>query len=147
MEVDREDKDMLSIEKFQNNFKVTIQGGLKSVHEWTEDGEGEYCFTSGMEYYNGNFDVDICNIDKIGQKILEHINNSNYSNFKETDLVIIDNRITWNQIEDVDCNILQTVEDQDSEDKTYICVYDLFISINGVELSEDDLREILPKAD
>lgn len=147
MEVDREDKDMLSIEKFQNNFKVTIQGGLKSVHEWTEDGEGEYCFTSGMEYYNGNFDVDICNIDKIGQKILEHINNSNYSNFKETDLVIIDNRITWNQIEDIDCNILQTVEDQDSENKTFICVYDLFISINGVELSEDDLREILPKAD
>ena len=146
MEVDREDKDMLSIEKFQNNFKVTIQGGLKSVHEWTEDGEGEYCFTSGMEYYNGNFDVDICNIDKIGQKILEHINNSNYSNFKETDLVVINNRITWNQIEDIDCNILQTVEDQDSENKTFICVYDLFICINGVELSEDDLREILPKA-
>lgn len=50
MEVDREDKDMLSIEKFQNNFKVTIQGGLKSVHEWTEEGEGE-------EYIHENYKV------------------------------------------------------------------------------------------
>lgn len=137
---------MLSIEKFQNNFKVTIQGGLKIVHEWTEDGEGEYCLTSGMEYYNGNFDVDINTMNTIGQKILERINNSNYSDFKESDLTIIDNRISWNQIEDVNCNILQTVEEQDSEDKTYICDYDIFVSINGVNLSEEDLREILPKA-
>lgn len=34
---------MLVVEKFQNNFKVTIQGGLKLVHEWTEEGEGYEC--------------------------------------------------------------------------------------------------------
>lgn len=137
---------MLVVEKFQNNFKVTIQGGLKLIYEWTEDGEGEYCATSGMEYYNGNFDVDINTIHTIGQKILERINNSNYSDFKESDLAILDNRISWNQIEDVNCNILQTIKEEDSEDKTYICDYDIFVSINGVELSEEDLREILPKA-
>lgn len=27
---------MLNIEKFRNNFKITIQGGLKTVHEWSE---------------------------------------------------------------------------------------------------------------
>ena len=53
---------MLNIEKFLNNFKVTIQGGIKMVHEWTNEGEGDFCQCSGMEYYNGSFDVDIHNI-------------------------------------------------------------------------------------
>lgn len=33
---------MLNIEKFLNNFKVTIQGGIKMVHEWTNEGEGDF---------------------------------------------------------------------------------------------------------
>ena len=65
---------MLNISKFQNNFKVTIQGGLKMVHEWSENGEGDFCQCSGMEYYNGSFDVDIHNIGRIGELILAHIN-------------------------------------------------------------------------
>lgn len=44
---------MLNIAKFQNNFKVTIQGGIKMVNEWTKEGEGKFCQYSGMEYYNG----------------------------------------------------------------------------------------------
>lgn len=137
---------MLNITKFQNNFKVTIQGGLKMVHEWMEDGEGGFCQWSGMEYYNGSFDVDINNISTIGELLLAHINGSNYSNLKESNLSIIDNRIAWNQIEDSDCNILNTVEEQEREEKCYICDYDIFVSINGVELVEDDLKEILPNA-
>lgn len=137
---------MLNITKFQNNFKMTIQGGLKMVHEWTEDGEGEFCHCSGMEYYNGSFDVDINNISAIGELLLAHINGSNYSNLKESDLSIIDNRIVWNQIEDNDCNILDTMEEQEREEKCYICDYDIFVSINGIELMEEELKELLPKA-
>jgi len=136
---------MFNIEKFQNNFKVTIQGGLKIVHEWTEEGEGAYCFTSGMEYYNGSFDVNINNINNIGSLILAHINKCNYSTFKMLDLVIIDNRISWNQIEDNECNILETIEEQETEEKCYICDYDVFISINGIELEEEDLISLLPE--
>lgn len=86
---------MLNIDRFQKNFKVTIQGGLKMIHRWTEEGEGEYMHTCGMEYYNDNFDVDINNVHAIGKKILESINKNNYSDFEESDLCIIDNRITW----------------------------------------------------
>lgn len=141
-------KIMLNIEKFQNNFKVTIQGGLRTVHEWTENGEGDYCFSTGMEYYNGSFDVDINNIQTIGRKIIEHINKSNCSsfNYEESDLTIIDNRISFNQIEDVDCNIIETVSERQVEENLYICDYDVFVSINGIELSEEELKEILPEA-
>lgn len=137
---------MLNIEKFQNNFKVTIQGGIKMVHEWTNEGEGDFCQCSGMEYYNGSFDVDIHNIHSIGKMVLAHINKCNYSDFKESDLSIIDNRVSWNQIEDADCNILDTTEEQEREEKCYICDYTVFVSINGIELEEYDLREMLPKA-
>lgn len=137
---------MLNIEKFRNNFKVTIQGGFKTVHEWGEDGEGSYCFSSGMEYYNGSFDVDINYIEEIGKKIIESINNSNYSSMKESDFTIIDNRLCWNQIEDADCNILMSNEEIEAEVKTYICDYDVFISINGIELKEKDLKELFHDA-
>lgn len=136
---------MLNFTKFQNNFKVTIQGGLKVVHEWTNEGEGDFCQCSGMECYNGSFDINIHNISRIGELILAHINKCNYSDFKESDLSIIDNRVSWNQIEDADCNILDTIEEQEREEKCYICDYDVFVSINGIELTEDDLREVLPK--
>ena len=101
----------------------------------------------GMEYYNGSFDIDINNVEGIGKKILEHINKCNYTDFKESDLTIIDNRITWNQIEDNDCNILETIEEEEEADKCYICDYDIFVSINGVDLIEEELREILPEAE
>lgn len=133
---------MLNITKFQNNFKVTIQGGLKMVHEWSKEGEGDFCQCSGMEYYNGSFDVDIHIISRIGDLILAHINKCNYSDFEESDLSIIDNRVSWNQIEDADGNILDTIEEQERDEKCYICDYDVFVSINGIELEEDDLREI-----
>ena len=136
---------MLNIGKFQNNFKITIQGGLKQVHEWTENGEGEYCFTSGMEYYNGSFDVDIDNISAIGKLIVEHINKCNYTKFAEKDFSVIDNRITWNQIEDNGCNVLSP-EEQETEERQYICDYDVFVSINGIELEEEELLELLPEA-
>lgn len=136
---------MLSISKFQNNFKITIQGGLKMVHEWSENGEGDFCQCSGMEYYNGSFDVDIHNISRIGELILAHINTCNYSDLKESDLSIIDNRVSWNQIEDADGNILNTPKEQKRNEKCYICDYDVFVSINGIKLTEDDLKEILPK--
>lgn len=139
---------MLNLQRFQNNFKVTIQGGYKMVHEWsTEEGEGDYISTIGMEYYNGSFDIDITNIGSVGKKILEHINKCNYTDFKESDLTIIDNRITWNQIEDNDCNILETIEEEEESDKCYICDYDIFVSINGIDLTEEELREILPEAE
>lgn len=137
---------MLNIKKFSNNFKIIIQGGLKTVHEWGEDGEGNYCFSSGMEYYNGSFDVDINNIEGIGKKVIESINNSNYSSMKESDFTIIDNCLCWNQIENGDCNILETQEEIETAEKTYICDYDVFISINGIELEEEDLREIFHDA-
>lgn len=137
---------MLNIEKFRNNFKIIIQGGLKTVYEWGEDGEGNYCFSSGMEYYNRSFDVDKNHIEDIGKKIIENINNSNYSNMKESDFTIIDNRLSWNQIEGNECNILETQEEIKAEEKTYICDYDVFISINGIELEEEDLREIFYEA-
>lgn len=137
---------MLNIEKFRNNFKIIIQGGLKTVHEWGEDGEGKYCFSSGMEYYNGSFDVNKNHIEDIGKKIIENINNSNYSNMKESDFTIIDNRLSWNQIEDNECNILETQEEIKAEGKTYICDYGVFISINGIELEEEDLRELFHNA-
>ena len=138
---------MLNLQRFQNNFKVTIQGGYKMVHEWTEEGQGDYISTIGREYYNGSFDIDINNVEGIGKKILEHINKCNYTDFKESDLTIIDNRITWNQIEDNDCNILKTIEEEEEADKCYICDYDIFVSINGVDLTEEELREILPEAE
>ena len=139
---------MLNLQRFQNNFKVTMQGGCKTVHEWnTEEGQGNYISTWGMEYYNGCFDIDINNIEGIGKKILEHINKCNYTDFKESDLTIIDNRISWNQIEDNDCNILETIEEEERADKCYICDYYLFVSINGVELTEEELRVILPEAE
>lgn len=137
---------MLNIEKFRNNFKITIQGGLKTVHEWSEDGEGGYCFSSGMEYYGKSFDVDESHIKDIGKKVIESINNSNYSNMEESDFVIIDNRLSWNQIEDNECNILEIQEEIKAEGKTYICDYDVFISINGIELEEEDLRELFHDA-
>lgn len=95
-----------------------------------------------MEYYNGSFDVDRNHVKDIGKKVIESINNSNYSNMKESDFTIIDNRLCWNQIEDNDCNILDTQEEIRTEGKTYICDYDVFISINGIELEEEDLREL-----
>ena len=52
-----------------------------------------------------------------------------------------------NQIEDNDCNILETIEEEERADKCYICDYDLFVSINGVELTEEELRAILPEAE
>lgn len=138
---------MLNIEKFSNNYKVTIQGGLKTVHEWSENGEGDYCFSSGMEYYNGSFDVDRSHVKDIGKKVIELINNSNYSNMRESDFSIFSNRLCWNQIEDNDCNILDTQEEIRTEGKTYICGYDVFISINGIELEEEDLRELFHDAE
>ncbi|ENZ28712.1 hypothetical protein HMPREF1087_01206 [[Clostridium] clostridioforme 90A1] len=137
---------MLNIAKFQNNFKLSIQGGIKMVNEWTKEGEGKFCQYSGMEYYNGNFDVDIHANNRIGELLLAYINKCNYSDFKESDLSIIDNRVSWNQIEDSDCNILDTTEEQEREEKCYICDYTVFVSINGIELEEYDLREMLPKA-
>lgn len=36
------------------------------VHEWTEEGKGEYIRTSDIEYYNDNSGVDANNIHAIG---------------------------------------------------------------------------------
>lgn len=138
---------MLNIEKFSNNYKVTIQGGIKKVYEWSENGKGDYCFSSGMEYYNGSFDVNRSHVKDIGEKVIELINNSNYSNMRESDFSIFNNRLCWNQIEDNDCNILDTQEEIRTEGKTYICDYDVFISINGIELEEEDLRELFHDAE
>lgn len=55
-------------------------------------------------------------------------------------------KLSINQIEDSDCNILDTTEEQEREEKCYICDYTVFVSINGIELEEYDLREMLPKA-
>lgn len=137
--------DVLKLERFQNHFKVTIQGGYKMVHEWTDEGQGDHICSLGMEYFNGSFDIDECSVKDIGKKILEHINKCNYSDYKEYNLTLIDNRITWNQIEDSDCNILKTMKDQ--KDKCYICDYDLFVSINGLDLTAEELRKIFPEAE
>lgn len=141
---------MLNIERFQKNFKVTIQGGLKLVHEWTNDGEGNYINTNGMEYFNGNFDVDINNLEMIGILIRKHINDRNFSCLKEVDLSIIDNRICWNNIEDGNGDLLESTYEVDKaieNEDAYICDYDVFIYINGLELNEEELREIFPNAD
>ena len=139
---------MLNLQKFQNNYNVKIQGVSKMVHEWDiEEGQGNYVMNYSMEHYNGNFDIDKDNIESIGKEILNHINKCNYTDFKETDLTIIDNRITWCQIEDKDCYILETIEEEKRADECYICDYDLFVTINGVQLEEEDLRAILPKAE
>lgn len=141
---------MLDIGRFQNNFKVIIQGGLKTVHRWTKDGEGEYVHTNGMEYFNGNFDVDINNIEMIGILIRKHINDRNFSCLKEVDLSIIDNRICWNNIENGNCDLLENsyeINDGIENDDAYICDYDVFVYINGLELTEKELRELFPNAD
>lgn len=135
---------MLNIEKFRNNFKIIIQGGLKTVHEWGEDGEGKYCFSSDIESYNKSFDIDINHLEDIGKKVIDSINSSNSSNMKESDFIIMDNCLSWCQIEDADCNILESSEEV--EEETYICNYDVSISVNGIELEEEDLRELFHEA-
>lgn len=135
---------MLHIEKISNNYKVTIQGGVKTVHEWGKDEEINYCFSSDIESYNKSFDIDINHLEDIGKKVIDSINSSNSSNMKESDFIIMDNCLSWSQIEDADCNILESSEEV--EEETYICNYDVSIFVNGIELKEEDLRELFHKA-
>lgn len=136
---------MLDLNKFKNQIILSVQGGYKTVHEWTSDeGEGDCINSFGMKNYNGNFCLNIDESNLIGTTILRHINSCNFSTLTERELSIIENRICWSQLEDKDCNIISTIEEEKQAEKVYLCDYDIFIYINGIELTEDDLREIFP---
>ena len=136
---------MLDLNKFKNQIILSVQGGYKTIHEWTSDeGEGDCINSFGMKNYNGNFCLNIDESNLIGTTILRHINSCNFSTLTERELSIIENRICWSQLEDKDCNIISTIEEEKQAGKVYLCDYDIFIYINGIELTEDDLREIFP---
>lgn len=136
---------MLDLKRFQNNFIVSMQECTKKIYEWdTENGEGDYVSCYGIDYYDGHFDTN--NFSDIGKKILEYINKHNCSDFNEDDLYIEHDCVYWNQVEDEDCNILKTIEEEERADECYLCHYRLDVLINGVKLTEDELKDILPKA-
>ena len=84
--------------------------------------------------------------DSILSDIYKKIDEIALTNSNRILSAFIENRVSWSQIEDADCNILDTTEEQQREEKCYICDYTVFVSINGIELEEYDLREMLTKA-
>lgn len=129
---------MLNLTKFNSKYRVNIGSCVKMIHEWnTEEGQGNYI----SEYYLGDvesFTVAAEDIDKLGEMIIKSINQFNFSDYQESDFNIIDGRFCWCQLEN-EWSFITTEGD-------YICDYDVYITINGIELTEEELREVFPRA-
>ena len=136
---------MLDLKKFENSYIIKIVGGFKEVSEWNGNKQGIYRHGSDIDYFNCEFTIKENEINNIGTMIINRINGNNYSDIEENNFTIINNCITWNQIEDGFCNILNSKEEIEKEEY-FICDYTVFISINGIELNEKKLREIFPNA-
>ena len=128
---------MLNVEKFQKQLILTIKGD-KMVHEWTEEGEGDFVHWIDLDLVKSIHNISID--EKISNNIKDTVKQCIDYNlgYSPEDIEVIDNRITFNTIEDEDCNILGDEE----KEKMFICDYSFILQLNGITIEEDELEKI-----
>ena len=106
----------------------------KMVREWdNEEGEGRYiCEYDIMQKTYS--DLEMFSPQYFLQKFIENELGFTYD---PNDLTIIDNRIIYTQLENE-----EGYEDQYGK---YICDYDIYITYNFSDFTEEDCRELFPE--
>ena len=134
---------MLDLGRFSNLYNVRITGVDRMVHKWSEDGEGEYVLSCTPYWMNTTKDLKMEEIQgcKITELVLEVIYNQRWSSkLEEGDLCLYDEGyIQFNQLEDND-----GYEDANGN---FIADYTLKVSINGLDLTGEELQQLFPNAE
>ena len=105
----------------------------KSIHEWdNEEGQGNYISEYNIieKTYS---DIEMFSPQYFLQKFIE---NELCFTYDPNNLTIIDNRVIYTQLENE-----EGYEDQHGK---YICDYDIYITYNFSDFTEEDCRELFP---
>ena len=141
------DKNILDLSKFNNNYTLNLKGLEKIVHKDSyEHGQGDFVNCQNIKYLNKSFNIksDISK-EELTNLIVEHLQDKLYcKEIKKDWIMICENRVTLctSEIDNEYASEIITDDMKKYEDEgiqVYICDYDFYISINGVELENEDL--------
>ena len=134
---------MLDLGRFSDWYNVRITGVDRVVHKWSEDGEAEYVLSDTPDWMNTTKDLTMEEIQggKIAELVLEVINEHGWSSkLEEGDLCLVkEGYIQFNQLEDND--------GYRDENGNFIVDYTLKVSINGLDLTGEELQQLFSNAE